>query len=51
MCPWIDIKGDTATVDRECEDGYEVIEVKLPVLISVIKAAAFEPRFPTVKGK
>ena len=46
-----DIKGDTATVDREGEDGYEVIEVKLPVLISVIKAAAFEPRFPTVKGK
>jgi Electron transfer flavoprotein, beta subunit len=47
----LDIKGDTAIVDRECEDGYEVIEVKMPVLMSVIKSAAFEPRFPTIKGK
>ena len=47
----MDIKDDLVTVERECEDGYEVIEVKLPVLVSVIKSAAFEPRFPTVKGK
>ena len=46
----MEITGDTAKVEREHEDGYEVIEVKLPVLISVIKSAEYEPRFPSVKG-
>lgn len=45
----IDIAGDTARVEREHEDGYEVIEVKLPLLLSVVKSIN-EPRFPTVKG-
>jgi electron transfer flavoprotein beta subunit len=46
----MDIDGDTARVEREREDGYEIIEVKLPVLISVIKSDTYEPRFPSVKG-
>lgn len=46
----MELTGDTMTVEREHEDGYEVIEVKLPVLVSVIKSAEYEPRFPSVKG-
>lgn len=45
----IEVDGDTVKVDREHEDGYEVIEVKMPVLISVVKSIN-EPRYPTVKG-
>lgn len=46
----MEINGQTARVEREHEDGYEIIEVNLPVLVSVIKSAAYEPRFPSVKG-
>ena len=46
----MELTGDTMTVEREHEDGYEVIAVKLPALISVIKSADYEPRFPSVKG-
>lgn len=46
----IDIDGDTARLERENEDGYAIIEVKLPVLLSIIKSLNFEPRYPTVKG-
>ena len=46
----MELTGDTMTVEREHEDGYEVIEVKLPALVSVIKSAEYEPRFPSVKG-
>lgn len=45
----IEINGTTARIEREHEDGYEVVEVSLPVLLTVIKSAN-EPRFPTVKG-
>ena len=45
----IDVDGDTARVEREHEDGYEIIEVKLPLLLSVVKSIN-EPRYPTVKG-
>ena len=44
------IDGDTVRVEREHEDGYEIIDVKLPVLVSVIKSAEYEPRFPSVRG-
>lgn len=44
------VDGDTIRVEREHEDGYEVIEAKTPLMISVIKSAVYEPRFPTVKG-
>jgi electron transfer flavoprotein beta subunit len=36
-------------VESEHEDGCEIIEVKLPVLASVVKSIN-EPRFSTVKG-
>lgn len=45
----IDVEGDTVRAQREHDDGYEVIEVKLPLAVSVVKSIN-EPRFPTVKG-
>ena len=45
----IDIQGDTVQVYREHEEGYEVVEARLPVLMSVVKSINV-PRYPTVKG-
>jgi len=45
----IDVIDDTVRAEREHDDGYEVIEAKLPVAISVVKSIN-EPRLPTVKG-
>ena len=36
-------------VYREHEEGYEVVEARLPVLLSVVKSINV-PRYPTVKG-
>lgn len=44
------IEGSTVSAEREHEDGYQMMEAKLPVLVSVIKSAEYEPRFPSVKG-
>ncbi|QDR81833.1 electron transfer flavoprotein subunit beta/FixA family protein [Sporomusa termitida] len=46
----LELAGDRAQVEREHEEGYEIIEVKLPVLVSVIKSLHYEPRYPTVRG-
>ena len=45
----IEVDGETVRVEREHEDGYEVIEVKLPLLVSVVKSIN-EPRYPSIKG-
>ena len=45
----MEVEGDTLKVEREHDDGYEILEVKTPVLVSVVKSIN-EPRFPTVKG-
>ena len=45
----IDVEGDVVRAQREHDDGYEIIEVKLPIAVSVVKSIN-EPRFPTVKG-
>lgn len=45
----MDVDGDIVRLEREQEEGYEVIEVKLPLLVSVVKSIN-EPRLPTVKG-
>ena len=46
----IEVEGNAAKVQREHEEGYEVLKVKLPALITVIKSLNYEPRYPTVKG-
>jgi electron transfer flavoprotein beta subunit len=39
-----------ATVYRTTEDGYDVVELNLPAVVSVIKEIN-EPRLPSLKGK
>ena len=38
------------TVDRLVEEGYQILSLPLPALISVVKEAA-SPRLPTLNGK
>jgi len=45
----IDITDNKARVERVAADGYEVVEVSLPALITVSNEHA-EPRYPTIKG-
>lgn len=50
-CIEIDIAEDgrSVTAKRALEDGYEVIETKLPALFTVIKDIN-EPRYPSIRG-
>jgi electron transfer flavoprotein beta subunit len=45
----IDVDGQKVRLEREHEEGYEVIETQMPVLLTVLKSIN-EPRFPTIKG-
>jgi electron transfer flavoprotein beta subunit len=45
----IDITNGKAKVERVTDDGYEVVEVSLPALITVSNELG-EPRYPTIKG-
>ena len=45
-----DIKDGTITAERATEEGYEVIETKLPCLMTVVKEIN-TPRLPSLKGK
>ena len=40
---------DKLTVKKEDEDGYQILEVHTPALLTVL-ASAFKPRYMTVKG-
>jgi len=44
------VENDKATVWRTTEEGYDVVEVALPAVISVVKEIN-EPRLPSLKGK
>ncbi len=44
------INDNLARVERVMENGYEVIEVQLPALFTVLKEIN-EPRYPSLKGK
>ena len=44
------VSRDEIVVKRESEDGYEVIGVSSPCLITVTKPK-FEPRYPSIKGR
>ncbi|HEY3347791.1 MAG TPA: electron transfer flavoprotein subunit beta/FixA family protein [Nitrospirota bacterium] len=46
----LDITDTTLTVERLIEDGYEVVEVSLPAVITVVKEIN-TPRLPSLKGK
>ena len=45
----VEVNEGVVRIEREHEEGYEVIETSLPVLLTVVKSIN-EPRFPTVKG-
>lgn len=44
------IEGGRATVERMLEDGYDVLRVPLPAVVTVVKEIN-EPRLPSLKGK
>ncbi|GAH72545.1 unnamed protein product, partial [marine sediment metagenome] len=45
----IDITDSKARVERVTADGYEVVEVSLPALITISNELG-EPRYPTIRG-
>jgi len=45
----LDIKGDTVRVHRQLEDGYHVIEVKMPCVLTAISGLG-APRYPRFPG-
>lgn len=45
----VEVNDTTVRVEREHEEGYEILEAELPVLLTVVKSIN-EPRYPTVKG-
>jgi electron transfer flavoprotein beta subunit len=45
----VSYEGDTLRVERQTETGIEVVEAKLPVVLSVT-AGVNEPRYPSLKG-
>ena len=45
----IEVTDGKARVERVIDDGYETVEVSLPVLITVSNELG-EPRYPTIKG-
>lgn len=45
----LDIVGASATVERVLPDGYQVIEIALPALVTVTNELG-EPRYPALKG-
>jgi electron transfer flavoprotein beta subunit len=44
------VEGDRIKVERLVEEGYQILSVPLPCMMSVVKAVA-TPRLPTLKGK
>ncbi|MBW3562231.1 MAG: electron transfer flavoprotein subunit beta/FixA family protein [Actinobacteria bacterium] len=45
----LEVDGDTVTVHRETDEGWDVVESTLPAVVSVVEAIN-EPRYPSFKG-
>jgi electron transfer flavoprotein beta subunit len=45
----IELRGSTLSIQRQTEDGYDVVEADLPAVVSVT-AGVVEPRYPSFKG-
>ncbi len=45
----VEVDGEKITVQREQDEGYDVVTTKLPAVVTIIKTI-HEPRYPTVKG-
>jgi len=44
------VDGKTCRVHRLMEDGYEILELQMPAVLTVVKEVA-NPRLPTLRGK
>lgn len=42
-------QNNTLTIKKQLEDGYQMVEVQMPCLVSVL-ASSYKPRYMTVKG-
>ncbi|MBF0339303.1 MAG: electron transfer flavoprotein subunit beta/FixA family protein, partial [Nitrospirae bacterium] len=47
---FVSLNNDNITVRRLMDDGYDVVEVSLPALITVVRELN-QPRMPSLKGK
>lgn len=45
----LEFDGERIIADREQDEGYDIIEAKLPLVVTIIKLTT-DPRLPTVKG-
>jgi electron transfer flavoprotein beta subunit len=45
----LEIQDGRATIQRQTEDGYAVVEAAMPAVVSVVKGIN-EPRYPSLKG-
>ncbi len=45
----VDIDGESVTIRRVTDDGYQVVSASLPAVVSVVEKIN-EPRYPTFKG-
>lgn len=45
----VSVEGSTVTIERQTEDGYQVVEAQTPAIVSVWDNAN-EPRYPSFKG-
>ena len=48
-CKQLEIDGEVARAHRETPTGHQVVEARLPVVVSVVEAIN-EPRYPSFKG-
>jgi len=46
----LEVKGEVITVQREHDEGYEIVEAKLPAVVTVVKSIN-KPRYPSIKSK
>ena len=46
----VSVHGDDIIVKRESDQGYDIISVRKPAVVTVVKTA-FDPRFPTLKNE
>lgn len=44
------VEGSNLRVKKECDIGYEVLDVSMPCVVTVTKPA-YEPRYPSIKSK
>lgn len=46
----IEVKDNKVCINRETDEGYDIVEANLPAVCTVVKSIN-EPRFPTIKSK